>query len=216
MYRNNAIITFNPDYMGLFCGLDKNYINLWSSDIFGMKSERSIAFYEKLRLYSDTSQPMCRHGFGVKALKELFDIPRDGKGAYMRKDGHFDRPSFERYVIDAVVEDLRTCKMIQLVANEDGSYYKKVKKGNRVLGYEFCWTVTDRPSIGTATEMAEVKQEVEKNPEVLKVAKDIVNGRKKPAKERTKKNKFNNYELNNNIDVDALEKALLAKNDKEG
>jgi hypothetical protein len=155
---------------------------------------------------------MCKHGFGVKALKDMFDIPKDGKGSYMRKDKHFDRPSFERYVLDPLVEDLSKCRMIQLVANPDGSFYTKVKKGNRVLGYDFCWTITDRPSIGTASEMAEIKQEVEKNPEVLKVAKDIVNGKKKPAKERGSKKGLKNFELDGNIDADALTKAMLAKN----
>jgi hypothetical protein len=40
-----------------------------------------------------------------------------------------------------------------------------------------------------------------------------VKGKKKPAK--TKKNKFNSFKLQGNIDVDALEKAMLAKNNRE-
>jgi plasmid replication initiation protein len=121
-YRNYVVMTFNPDYMPLFAGLDKDYITMWSGDIFRMQSERSITFYEQLRLYSDTSQLMCKHGFGVKAIKDLFDIPKDGKGSYMRPDGHFNRPAFEKKVLDPLVEDLSKCKMIQLVANEDGSF----------------------------------------------------------------------------------------------
>jgi hypothetical protein len=217
-YRNYVVMTFNPDYMPLFAGLDKDYITMWSGDIFRMQSERSITFYEQLRLYSDTSQLMCKHGFGVKAIKDLFDIPKDGKGSYMRPDGHFNRPAFEKKVLDPLVEDLSKCKMIQLVANEDGSFYKKVKKGNRVLGYDFCWTITDRPSIGTATEMAEVKQAFKENdPQKMKLMKDIITGEKKANQKKAKSKKgLKNFELDGNIDADALTKAMLNKNNKEG
>jgi hypothetical protein len=43
--------------------------------------------------------------------------------------------------------------MIKLIVQEDDSYYSKVKVGNRVMGYRFCWIVTDTPAIGSAVEM---------------------------------------------------------------
>jgi hypothetical protein len=58
--------------------------------------------------------------------------------------------------------------------------------------------------------MHEVQREIEKNPQTLKIVKDKLKGDKKPAK--AKKNQFNSFELQGNIDVDALEKAMLAKN----
>lgn len=214
MLKNRVKIKFEEDYLSLFGNLKKSYITMWSGDIFNLRSERSILFYENLRLNSDTRK-VCSKIYKTRELKELFNIPKEGKGSYMRDDGHFHRTGFEKYVLNPLIEDMLKCRMIQLVAQEDGSFYSKVKAGNRVIGYRFCWIVTDNPSIGTATEMHEVQREIEKNPQTLKMVKDKLKGKKKPAKERTKKNKFNNYELNNSIDVDALEKALLAKNDKE-
>jgi hypothetical protein len=189
MYRNNASITFNPTYMSLFSNLsrEKNFITMWSGDIFGMRSDRSIAFYEDLRLNSDT-RTTNRKGFGIQEFKRMFNIPKDGKGSYMRKDGHFDRPAFERYVIDPLCEDLKNCRMINLLVQEDGNYYKKIKHGNRVMGYEFYWTVTDRPGIAPAAEMLETKQAIEKNPEIAKVANDLVHGGRKAKKPKQKAN----------------------------
>ena len=190
MYKNNVGITFNPDYMPLFNNLQKDYITMWSGDIFGMSSERSMIFYEDLRLGTDTREDVCSKGFGIKALKELFNIPKDGKGSYMRKNGHFDRQAFERYVIEPLCEDMAKCKMIQLVVQENGKYYEKVKKGNRVLGYRFFWTFSAYPKVATASEVKKIQERVDKDPRVLKIAKDLVNSEKKKT---TKKNEFNNF-----------------------
>jgi hypothetical protein len=209
MLKNRVKIKFEDEYLKLFSSLKKDYITMWSGDIFKLRTERSIIFYENMRLNSDTRK-VCSKVYKVKELKELFSIPKDGKGSYMRQNGHFNRPAFEEFVINPLVEDLLKCRMIQLVAQEDGGFYSKVKAGNRVMGYRFCWIVTDNPSIGTATEMHEVQREIEKNPQTLKIVKDKLKGDKKPAK--AKKNQFNSFELQGNIDVDALEKAMLAKN----
>lgn len=188
MLKNRVRIKFDDEYIKLFSNLEKDYITMWSSDIFNMSSERSIKFYEDLRLNSDT-RTTNRRGYGIKALKEMFEIPKEGKGSYMRENGHFDRANFEKYVIDPLCEDMKKSRMIQLIRQEDGKLFRKVKKGNRVLGYEFEWVVSDRPGIVDAAQMAETQKAIEKNPEILKVAADIVKGQKKP-----KKNSFNSYE----------------------
>lgn len=211
MYKGNACVTFNPDYMSMFNNLEKDYITMWSGDIYTMKSERSIIFYEDLRLNSDTRITNSK-GYGIKALKEMFGIPKDGKGAYMRKDGHFDRPAFERYVLDPLCEDLAKCKMINLLVQEDGKYYEKVKKGGRVLGYRFYWTISEHPQVATAAEVKEIEDTIQKNPEVLKVAKDIVEGKKKPTGKK-KKNSFTDVHQRE-YDYDELETILLNSNPK--
>ena len=186
--RNKVILDFNKRYAKLFSELTKDYITMWSTDIFNMSSERSITFYEHLRAHSDTTKE-CEKGFGVKALKEMFDLPKE---SYMRKKGGFDRTNFERYIIDPICEDLAKCEMIQLVVQQDGKYYEKVKQGNRVLGYKFVWNVSDRPSIANATEIKQLRENITKDPQALKVAKDLINGKgKKKAKT---KNTFNAFE----------------------
>ena len=203
--RNKAILDFNPRYTKLFSELTTDYITMWSEDIFNMTSERSITFYEHLRAHSDTTT-QCQKGFGVKALKEMFNLPKEGKGSYMRKQGGFDRTNFEKRIIDPICEDLAKCKMIQLVVQPDGKYYEKVKEGKKVKGYRFYWNVSDRPRIATANEVKEIRENVAKDPKLLKVAKDITTGKKKPKK-APKKNTFNNFEQNT-YDFDELEKLL--------
>lgn len=179
--RNKVILDFNKRYAKLFSELTSDYITMWSTDIFNMTSERSITFYEHLRAHSDTTQE-CEKGFGVKALKEMFNLPVD---AYMRTKGGFDRTNFEKRIIDPICEDLAKCEMIQLTVQPDGKYYEKIKQGTRVLGYKFTWNVSDRPRIANATEIKQLRDDIIKHPQTMKIAKDIIKGnakKKDPAK----------------------------------
>lgn len=209
MYKNKVYVKMNEEYMKLFSNLEKDYITMWSADIFGMSSQRSVTFYESLRLNSDTRKENCK-GYGIKALKEMLDIPKDGKGSYMRKDGHFNRKGFEDRVIDPLCEDLAKCKMIKLIVQENGKYYEKIKAGNRVLGYKFYWTVSDRPGIAAADEVDEVYKTIMKNPEILKIAKDIVAGSKNGKKKGNKNGEQREY------NYEELEKMLLSGGTTEG
>ena len=192
-------LTFTQEYLPLFSELQREgrYITMWAEDLFKMRSERSILFYESLRLHSDTRTTNSRI-YGIRDLKEMFGIPKEGKGSYMRKDNHFDRPAFERYVLTPLCEDLQKCRMIQLNILEDGKPWRKIKYHGRVRGYEFSWAVTDRPAIVTAQEHEEIKAD----PELLKIAKDIKDGEKK-----SKKNSFRNFE-EQEYDMDAIAKIV--------
>jgi hypothetical protein len=175
---------------------------MWSKDLFEMKSERSIILYENLRLHSDTRKTNTRI-ISTRDFKEMFGIPKDGKGSYMKPNGHFDRTQFERKVILPACDELRKCQMINLCINADGLPYRKIKGHHgKIIGYELTWTVTDRPGIMSAAEQQEVNREIEKNPKILKVAKDIVAGKKKPKKSKSKE-AFYNYEQGN-VDYEAL------------
>ena len=189
MYENKVWLKFDEDYIKLFTKLENGYIRMWSGDIFGMKSERSIAFYEDLRLHTDTREDVCCRGYGIKALKEMFGMKKED---YCDKNGHFQRTRFEERVIEPLVKDLKNCKMINLIVQPDGKYYEKVKEHGRVMGYRFYWTYSDCPAVATAAEVKEIQERVDKNPQVLKVAKDIIEGEKKPKK-KNNKNNFNNF-----------------------
>ena len=141
-FRNRVRIRLNSDYLPLFGCLDgkeRRYITMWSGDIAKMSSERSIRFYELLRGESDTQFVSQTGTLGVKKFKEIFDIPINGKGSYMREKGGFNRTEFEHKVIDPLVDDLSKTEMIKLVMNEQGKFYEKVKQGNRVNAYRFFW-----------------------------------------------------------------------------
>lgn len=187
MFKNFCRIKLEPDYLCLFGNLDghiNQYITMWSSDIYKMGSERSVIFYELLRDHADTRQEVNTCEVGIKALKELFGIPKDGEGSYMRKTGHFDRLAFEKRVIDPLCDDLANCEMIQLVIQSNGKAYEKIKTGNRVQGYRFLYMITTRPQTATATEVAEISEAIRKDGQILKIAKDIINGDKKSKEKK--------------------------------
>ena len=206
MLKNRVRIKFEEEYLKLFTGLTPGYITMWSSDIFQMQSIRSLQFYEYLRQCTDTRLDVNNIGLGVRAIKELLGIPKDGDGSYMRDNGSFDRTNFEKYVIQPICEDLKTCKMINLVAQPDGKMYEKVKRGRRVLGYRFYWTFSSHPGVASAEEVKQIQERVDEDPRILKIAKDIVNGEKKERK--PKKTGFNNFEQRT-YDYDELERQLL-------
>lgn len=213
-FKNKVRIKLESDFLGLFGNLDKNYITMWSGDIFKLKSERAVKFYEVLRGNSDTRQAMQTGTVGIKFLKELYEIPKDGKGSYVYK-GHFKRSEFEAYVIDPICEDLARTEMIQLILQPDGKYYEKLKRGNRVIAYKFYWTLSSHPRVASAAEVREIQEKIDKNPEVLKVAKDIVKGQKEPKKNTKSGAKFNENFHQRDYDFEALERQLLAAQQEE-
>ena len=201
--RNRVSIIFNERYMSLFTGLSENYITMWSKDIFSMTSKRSIDFYEYLREATTNPSGTSSVLIGVQGFKNMFDIPKAGKGSYMKPDGKFNRSEFENKVVNPLCEDLKNCEMIHLLLQSDGKYYVKEKRGGRVIGYRFFWTFSKYPRVATAEKAEEVRDAVDRDPQVLKVAKDIVDGKKKP-----KKNSFSNFEQRD-YDYDDLEAQLL-------
>lgn len=206
LFRNVVRIRIEDEFLGLFGGLDgkeevSRYITMWSGDIFKMKSERAVLFYELLRDHSDTRILQNVGTISIKKFKEMFEIPKDGKGSYTTKDGHFKRTHFEQYVIDPLCEELSKTRMIQLILQPNGKYYEKVKQGNRVIAYKFFWSITQMPKIVSALEDAEVQKKQIKDPAVMKVAKDILNGEKKPKK----RDNFKNFD-ERDYDFDELEK----------
>lgn len=148
MFRNVVRIKVEDEFFGLFGSLDgktevTKYITMWSGDIFKMKSERSVLFYELLRDNSDTRLTVNEGTVSIRKFKEMFDIPKEGKGSYMTADGHFKRTHFEQYVIDPICEELAKTDMIRLVIQPGGKYYEKMKQGNRITAYKFQWTLSD-------------------------------------------------------------------------
>lgn len=216
MLKNRVRLKFEEDYLRLFTGLSSNYITMWSSDIFQMSSKRSVQFYEFLRQETDTREQVNSIGLGIKALKELFDIPMDGPGSYMRDKGGFDRTQFERRIIYPLCEDLKKTRMIRLILQPDGMPYEKIKKGNRVLGYRFDWAYTSHPAVADAETVRHIAERVDKNPKILKVAKDLVNGDAGKRRKETGSGAtgtFNNFAPSGN-DWDELALQIMEAQDK--
>lgn len=207
MFKNVVRIRLEEEFLGLFGNLETNYLTMWSEDVFQMKTERAVLFYELLRDNSDTRFVQNTGTVSIRKFKELFDIPKDGKGSYVTSDGHFARTHFEKYVIDPICEELTKTKMIQLILQPDGRYYEKVKRGGRVIAYRFFWTVSLHPAVASAEEVRELQERVDQDPQMLKIAKDILKGEKKRA---GKKNQFNEFQQNE-YDWNQLESEILGE-----
>lgn len=214
MFKNVVRIRLEDEFLSLFGNLDTNYITMWSEDIFRMKTERAVLFYELLRDNSDTRLAQNSGTVSIKKFKEMFDIPKDGKGSYMTNSGHFARSHFEKFVIDPICEELSKTKMMKLILQPDGKYYEKVKRGGHVVAYRFFWTISLHPAVATAGEVSQIQERVDKDPEVLKVAKDILKGEKKKRSGKADtKNRFNNFNQRD-YDYDELERQLLESQSK--
>lgn len=217
MLKNRVRLKFEEDYLKLFTGLSRDYLTMWSADIFQMTSQRSVQFYEYLRQETDTREQTNSIGLGVKALKELFGIPASGPGSYMRapEKGGFNRPEFEKKVILPLCEDLQKTRMIRLIVQPDGMPYRKIKRGNRVLGYEFAWSYTAHPAVADSETVRHLQDRVDKNPQILKVAKDLVNGSGKSSKKKAghAAGTFNNFAPSGN-DWDELAMQIMEAQDK--
>ena len=82
-------------------------------------------------------------------------------------------------------------------------------------GYQFYWTLSQRPAVAEAREVKAITDRVDKDPQVLKVAKDIIAGKDNPkSQKKQKKNSFNNFEQRKYSDEEMkeIEKALLDLN----
>ena len=119
-FKNVVRLRLNEEYMGLFTGLSTEYITMWSADIFQMKSKRTVQFYEYLRQITDDREEINTVLLGVKAIKEMFSIPLNGDGSYIKSNGHFNRAEFEKKVVQSLCDDLKGCRMINLVVQPDG------------------------------------------------------------------------------------------------
>lgn len=206
-------VWFNQNYKGLFSGLDKDFILMWSRDVFQMQAEKSVALYEDLRLNCDTRVTNSRV-FTLEYFKNLFDMPDSGRGSYVMKDGRFNYAGFERKVLDPVCADLRKCEMVQLVDAGDDKPYRKLKRGRQVIGYEFVWEISNRPRIADAHTTQETKHLIEKNPKIMKIAVDAANGVKHASGPKKTKNQFTDMEQQSDYgDMDELEALLLAQSE---
>lgn len=215
-YKNRVRLRMNPDYLNLFGNLDKNYITMWSTDVYKMRSERSIKFYELLRENSDSRIDINQGTVGIKQLKELFDIPKEGEGSYMRtvENGGFDRSKFEQRVINPICEDLAHTAMIQLILQADGKYYEKVKRGGRVIAYKFYWKISSHPAVATAAEVKDIQETIDADARVLKVAKDIVSGKQKKKSNGAKKSTFTGYG-HEDLDWNAIGLQIMKNQERE-
>lgn len=160
--RGSIFLYFGEQFRPLLENLtkDKDFVTIWANDIYGFNSIYAYLLFEDLRLHCDTRKTNWRT-YTTKELKELFGIPEKGKGSYMRakEKGGFNRPQFEKKVLDVAVTEINQGEMIQIQPfigmeakkdkpNTYNKLYAKIKKNGYVAGYQFKYVVktkTERP-----------------------------------------------------------------------
>lgn len=152
--RGNIHIFFAEQFRPLLENLtkDKDFVTIWANDIYNFKSLYAYLLFEDLRLHSDTTRTNWRT-YSTKELKNLFGIPKDGKGSYMHKnkDGKevFDRSNFEKYVLDVAIEEINNGQMVRILPFEGmiatpknkNKIYAKIKKNGFIVGYQFKYDI---------------------------------------------------------------------------
>lgn len=204
----------------------RDYITIWLQDILvcpsNIDGQRAAKLYEDLRLHSDT-RGTNKRVLSTKDIKEMFNIPKDGKGSYMRtkEQGGFNRAAFEKYVLDPVFAILAKCQHVALCdygkdAKGKPVYYTKVKQGGRVQGYQMEYYINMYPNKIRKDTLIDVQAK----PEVLKVAQDIIDSKKAAAKSgagKPKPNTFNNFHQRERTqeENDELERMLLDNSNRQ-
>ena len=143
--RGEIIVLFDDYYMPHLQNLAQSYITFLTDDVYSFKSKFSYILFHELRLHCDTRRTNLRT-YTTKQLKELFGLSKDD---YVRKDGKFDRYSFEKKVLDVAIEEINGTKMVQLqplpameaTPKNPNKLYEKVKKGGLVVGYRLKYIV---------------------------------------------------------------------------
>lgn len=143
--RSEIIVMFNNYYMPHLQNLAQSYITFLTDDIYSFKSRFSYILFHELRLHCDTRRTNLRT-YTTMQLKELFGLSKDD---YVRKDGKFDRYSFEKKVLDVAIEEINHTQMIQIqplpemeaTPKKPNKLYEKIKKGGLVVGYRLKYIV---------------------------------------------------------------------------
>ena len=150
---------------------DKDFVTIWANDIYGFNSIYAYLLFEELRLHCDTSKTNWRT-YSTKQLKDLFGIPKDGKGSYMHYDKAkgkdvFDRSNFEKKVLDVAIEEINRGQMLHIqpfvgmeaTVAKPNKLYAKIKKNGFVSGYQFKYVVYTSVSPSAEQSQAMIEDE---------------------------------------------------------
>ena len=135
--KDGVHIRFDPYYLPLIQELANNYVRLLDDDVVSFCSKYSMMLYQNLLKdkWKLTNVDYLGIDYSTRQLKMMFGLSKDD---YVKKDGHFNRTTFENRTIDIAVKDINEkSKCIQNLR------YEKVKKGNRVQYYLFTFNYTD-------------------------------------------------------------------------
>ena len=126
-------VSLNPNFMPYLEQLVKDYTKIQLDSILRLKSKHALTLYKFLCSWNDENQKGNKRYITTKDLKELFGLnPND----YVFK-GKFNRAGFERETINIAIKEINEKTNINVS-------FKKNKKSNKVLNYEFTWSQKEK------------------------------------------------------------------------
>ena len=139
-------VGLNPHFMPHFerlynmaedCGI--TFILFLANELYGFNSKYSLPLLMELRSCGKTGNAINQHELTTAQLKTLFGMSEEDYTSFEKKSGkiRFDRSKFERRVLDRAVAEINSTNMINLIPDEEGNYYKKVKENSHVKKYVF-------------------------------------------------------------------------------
>lgn len=124
-----------------------SFLPFIKEEVMKFKSKFSYPLLMELKSCCQVGGATNYHTLTTRQLKDMFNLPI---GAYMRsfdkKTGTYknlDRRNMEKNTLDRAIPELNETNMISILPWEDGKFYRKVKKGREVTGYEFMYKVYD-------------------------------------------------------------------------
>ena len=150
--RNQYVVQFTESAKPFFGDLrDGEYVNLLAYDFDKLNDDRAIQLYNLMRLktkYEKGKKPYGEWVLYANKLKQMFNIPFSGRGAYMDKDG-FNRRNFELKVIKPALERIdQNSKLIKLIHNDtEEVLYEKIKTKVGGTGYRIKWELRDTEEV---------------------------------------------------------------------
>lgn len=135
--RKKVYIGFDAYFLPLIQELADNYVRLLDDDVTSFDSKFSMMLYQNLLKdkWMLTNPDFYGIPYSTKKLKMIFGLSKD---AYMRKNETFDRKNFERYTVNKAVKEINEKSKCIVKLR-----YEKIKKGNRIVAYEFYFDYVD-------------------------------------------------------------------------
>lgn len=121
-------VSLNPNFMPYLEQLVKDYTKIELSSILKLKSKHSLTLYKFICSWTDDNKKINKRYITTKDLKDLFGL---NSNDYVCNE-KFRRYDFERETINIAIREINFKTNISIE-------FKKNKKGNRVLNYEFIW-----------------------------------------------------------------------------
>lgn len=126
---NDVFVHMNPKFLPFVEQLKGNYTSLKLDAVVSFKSKFSLALYKLLSSFTDGSTGHTVMHISTKELKDVFGLSKDD---YV-SNGKFARFIFEEKTIVPAVEEINE------KVRGFGVNWKKIKKGGRVIYYQFEW-----------------------------------------------------------------------------